>query len=145
MKGTTNWLVLTSKDWDDDLLDGYSPGEDDDWLTPLYAAVRDRLGPEDRVAFVHGRTRRAHVAGTVTGYPVLMEGSVEWANGRVLTDREWWTWSVDAVAPGGVRLTAAEDLAIRHPDDEFGGQNGWMAPLPAASWRRLAARIARAR
>jgi hypothetical protein len=140
----TKWLVLTSTDWEDDLLADFEVGEETDWLTPLYWAVRDRIAPGDEVAFVHGRTRLAHVTGTVTGRPEFVAGSVEWRNGRTLAGREWWPWTVEDVAPCGVELTATEDAAIRHPANEFGGQNGWMAPLPARSFRSLAARIARA-
>jgi hypothetical protein len=139
----TYWFVLTSKDWEDDLLDYLSPSEDTDWLTPRYDAVRELMRPGDRVIVIHGRTRRAHVTGTITGRPVLVPGSVEWRNGRVLTDREWWDWHVDHRALGGVETTGAEDEAIRHPADEYGGQNGWMAPVPRQMWKALEQRMKR--
>jgi hypothetical protein len=138
----THWLVITSRDWEDDLLADY--WGDENWLCPIFEANRDEIAPGDGVIIAHGRTRLAWLAGTVTSTPYLIEGEVVWGNGRVLVDRLWWDWHVDLNAEGGVPLTATEDEYVRHPSLDYGGQRGWMAPVPPGVFQRIARRIGRA-
>jgi hypothetical protein len=140
----TNWLVLTSTDWEDDLLVDYIDGGTSDWLCPRYHAVRNLLAPRDRVIFVHGRTRLAHVVGEVVTEPITVVGDVRWGNGRTLVDRQWWEWEPLDGSVCGVPLPAAVDRALRHPANRWGGQNAWMVPTSSVRFDKLAARIARA-